>query len=224
VAEWAVGQPPSVNQIVIDAGSVLVAAALPGGRAGAIYSNYTFSPPAQVLWLESTGFADGGYLPTDRSPIDPDYWTYGAYATPFAAAGEPSAGTAAILEYDGSQLLAFVWQLDLGAPQQIVVPSTEPPEGAIAVGICPKGYVYLATTIRGHVLLAEGTFDGGIGAVPSRYLTLPDFDPTPGLLQRDNSGIARPATSMALAPTPDGKLLLAISNPWQVAVYLEDCE
>ncbi len=42
-----------------------------------------------------------------------------------------------------------------------------------------------------------------------------------GLSRQDNEGYQQPATSVATAPTPGGKLLLAISNPWQVAVYLE---
>jgi hypothetical protein len=221
VAQWAVDQPTSASEVVVDAGSIIVGAPLPDGRAGVVFSNIFFMP--QGLWLESTLFVDGAGLSVVRQAIDPDLQTFSAYATPFTAAGDPSAGTAAVFEFDGLILQTFISQRsDVFAPQGIQVPASEPPEGAIAVGICPKGYVYLATTIRGHVLFAQGTFDGG--ATASRLLDLPDFDPTPNLYQRDNAGAARPATSMALAPTPSGKLLMAVSNPWQVAVYVEDCQ
>jgi hypothetical protein len=226
LTEWAVGQPPSVNQIVSDAGEAVVATPLPSGRDGVVFSNLVGT---QGLWFASTGFADAGYLMTESLLVDPGYQILdgsgSGEARSFAAAGEPSGGTAAILEFNGGELLGFIWQADAprSPPGKFQVPSPEPPEGAIAVGICPAGYVYLATTIRGHVLFAAGSFDGGVGPGSSRYLELPNFDQTPLLQEIDNSTVTWPATSMALAPAPGGKLLLAISNPWQVAVYAEDC-
>jgi len=54
---------------------------------------------------------------------------------------------------------------------------------------------------------------------------LQGFDQTPGL---NVYGVGFlwpfPATSMAVAPAPGGNLFLAISNPWQVGVYLVRCE
>ncbi len=224
---WGVGQSPDATLLVTDAGDTYVATPLPNGRDGVVFSwQLDFNVYHQLrpagLWLASTGFADGGSPATTTVLLDP---TYSPANTHFAATGLPTAGTAAILQYDGLHLRALVWSPDApDAGSWIDLPSSEPPDGAVAVGICPDGYAYLATTIRGHVLMTAGAFDGGLDTSNARYVVLPGFAPTPGLSRQDNEGYEQPATSMATASTRDGKLLLAISNPWQVGVYVISCE
>jgi hypothetical protein len=74
------------------------------------------------------------------------------------------------------------------------------------------------------LLIARSNFDGALVADGGQYFELVGFNQTPGLFRFDNTLWAAPATTLSVASTRDGNLLLAISNPAQVAVYAVSCE
>jgi hypothetical protein len=235
--EWAYGQGAEVSQELSTMSATRPTGVSLASGEGVVYTeiNDNWGPQLGELFLATSGYADGAYLDDGSTVVDPAYTSFqlegcGKVPTPFVAASN-LADTIEVLEWQQEpgcetppQLLQFIWQVDAGvgeAPTEIQ--STVPLLGAIAVGVCPDGFENFMTTAFGTVFVARVDFDGGASAAPS-YLTLPGFNQTPGLNRVDNTGFSEPATSLAVALAPGGKLFLAISNPWQVGVYVVDCE
>jgi len=239
IDEWAYDQAASVSQEISAVDSANPTGVPLPDQDGVIYTRRMRGGPggeSSGVLLATSAYAEGGYFGQSSTVMDPVYTSYdpegcGEGPVPFVAASNLGADIIEVLEWQRGvtcqqpgQLLQFIWQVDAGVggtPTEIQ--STAPLVGAIAVGVCPDAFENFMTTALGTVLVAKVGFDGGMGDAPS-YLTLPGFNQTPGLSRVDNSGLAEPSTSMAVAPAPGGKLFLAISNPWQVGVYVVDCE
>jgi hypothetical protein len=181
------------------------------------------NPDAGGVFLATSAYADGGYFGTQSTAVDPGYDVSFYESRPLAAASNPATGSVEVLSWQTGQLRVALWQLDAGViGMPVEIQSRVPLLGAIAVGVCPDGFANFMTTAFDSALFAKVGFDGGMGGAPS-YLTLVNFNQTPGFTRFDNSGWPEPATSLAVAPAPGGRLFLAISNPWQIGVYVVDC-
>jgi len=148
----------------------------------------------------------GSTLQPICSPVDASFDPDGQ----FAVAGNPTVELAGILELDGAGLRASVWGIDAGIATE-PIPSAEAPTGPLAAGPCPNGFGYVTMTADGSLLFTEQAFDGTL---------MPDG----GLLQLGRFSSAPITTSMAVAPSLDGGLFLAVSSPAQIGVYLISCE
>jgi len=175
-----------------------------------INPNYSPSTSAGLLLIPLL-YADApspGYL--DSTPVyfdvDPAFSPTGL----FAAAASSTTHTVAAVELEDSSLRGIVWTADAGIIGAIPIQSSAPPVWPMAAATCSSGFGYLAMTGAGSMLFAEQSFDGSLMAGTSETFTLEGFSST--------------ITSMAVAPSADGSLLLAVSSQAQIAVYLLGCQ
>jgi hypothetical protein len=224
--EWTYGQGWQVTQVISSLGVRGVALPVAPGEDAAIWAGEGAVQGVQNLNLEQTPYVDGGYLKTASTNIDSRYKAVFNQPAPFAAAGSTPGQVVGVLVTDATGLIEFTVELDGGVfiGQQHPLSSAEPLTGAVAVGACPGGFVYFATTADDQVLITRGNFDGTLVADGGQYFDLVDFNQTPGLYWLDSTNWGVPATSLAVAPASGNNLFLAISNPAQVAVYVVSCE
>ena len=235
--EWAYGQGAEVSQELSTVSATRPTGVPLAGGEGVVYTeiNDNWGPQFAQLLLATSVYASGAFLEDSSTVVDSAFTSFqlegcGKVPTPFVAASSLGDDTIEVLEWEQSvgcdvppKLLQFIWNVDAGmggTPTELQ--STVPLLGGIGVGVCTDGFENLMTTAFGTVFVARVGFDG-TAATPS-YLTLPGFNQTPGLNRVDNTGFPEPATSLAVAPAPGGKLFLAISNPFQVGVYVVDCQ
>jgi len=151
-------------------------------------------------------FSGGGYSQSSSATIDPLFATNGQLAVTSKLDSE----ALGVLELDDSGLRATSWQFDGGAHWLTAIPAPTDPIGPLGATSCPSGFGFLAITDGGDLLLAKTLFDGEIASVAGGLFALDDFEST--------------ATSLAVAPNLDGGLLIAVSSPGQIAVYVVGCQ
>ncbi len=224
--EWTYGQGWQESQVISSSGVKGVAVPVAAGEDAAVWAGYGGNYQAAGLNLEQTSYADGGYPNTVITSIYPEYQAVWVQPDPFTAAGSTTAQAVGVLVTAASGLMEFTVELDGGVfiGQQNPIPSAEPLTGAMAVGACPDGFEFFATTADDAVLIVRANFDGTLVADGGQYFDLVDFNQTPSLYWLDSTNWGAPATRLAVAPAPGNNLFLAISNPAQVAVYIVSCE
>ncbi len=224
--------PSPVNTLPAAAHRGLAAFPLQPGANGAITSmvqvNCHFPDQCPGIDFAHVDYAAGAFTGDQISVIDGTrHPNYRQSPNQFTAISDLATRTVTVLELDVgyATMTELVIALDAGAlSNQATVPTGEILVGAIAAGVCPNGFAYLATTNNYHVLFGEAVFDGGLVPSSSRYLELSNFVQTPGLVRLNSADWETSSTSLAVTPAPGGNLFLAISTPAQIAVYLIGCD